>query len=85
VSIDIPYWFEGEQAQQVVDRLQAIAEAIEAATGLVAYDPQADAAFLQGGANEAPGTFDRINNFIAEELAERPEIRPTPRWAFWRR
>ncbi len=86
ISINTPYWFEGEQAKQAVDRLKTVAEAIEEATGLVAYDPQSDSAFLGGGADTAPATFDRIRDFMANELGVEPVAAPKrPRWAFWRR
>ena len=86
ISINTPYWFEGEQAEKAVDRLKAVAAAIEEATGLVAYDPQSDGAFLESGAAEAPATFDRIHDFMANELGVQPaSTARRPWWAFWRR
>ncbi len=86
ISINTPYWFEGEQAEQVVERLKAVAAAVEDATGLVAYDPQADAPFLDSGADDAPATFDRLHDFMTSELGVQTDPRPgRPWWAFWRR
>lgn len=86
ISISTPYWFGGEQAAEVVDRLRAVAAAIEDATGLAAYDPQADAAFLETGADEAVGTFDRVHDYMAEQLGvQRTDPPRRNRWAFWRR
>ena len=86
ISINTPYWFEGEQAEKVVDRLKAVAAAVEEATGLVTYDPQSDGAFLESGAAEAPATFDRIHDFMENELGVQPaSTAKRPWWAFWRR
>lgn len=86
VSLTTPYWFEGDEAERIVERLRSIAAAIEDATGLIAYDPQAGAAFLESGANQAAETFDRVRGYMAEHLdvsAERPSSHS--RWRFWRR
>jgi len=83
LSINTPYWFEGGDAERVVEKLRQVASAVERVTGLVAYDPQADAAFLEGGSSSAAATFDRVGVAMREHLgAERPTRR---RWAFWRR
>lgn len=86
ISINTPYWFDGEEAENVVDRLRAVAAAVEEATGLVTYDPQSGGAFLESGAAEAPATFDRIHAFMANELGAQPVTNTKrPRWMFWRR
>ena len=66
--------------------MKVVAAAVEEASGLVAYDPQADAAFLESGAAAAPATFDRVHDFMENELGARPDPSPPrPWWAFWRR
>ena len=49
ISLTTPYWFEGNEAERVVEKLRQVSAAVEGATGLVAYDPQADAPFLSEG------------------------------------
>lgn len=45
-TMTVPYWYSGDAATEVADRMRSIAELIEEATGLIAYDPQSDRAFL---------------------------------------
>ena len=86
ISINTPYWFDREQAEPVVQRLRAVARAIEGATGLVAYDPQAEAAFLDSGAESAVATFDKVHAFLETKLGTpEPEAERPSRWRFWRR
>ena len=49
LSLTVPYWYDGPDAQQMVSRLRDLANAVEPATGLTAYDPQADAPFINAG------------------------------------
>lgn len=60
LSLTIPYWYSGPDAQVMVDRLRSVARAVEEATGLTAYDPQADAAFIDAGDQTAAATFDQV-------------------------
>lgn len=69
LSLTIPYWYSGPDAQAMVKRLRAVAVAVEGATGLTAYDPQADAPFLGEGERTAAATFDQV------EAALRPDQR----------
>src|SRR5262245_26076265 len=46
LSLTVPYWYSGPEAQAMVERLRAVTAAVERATQLTAYDPQADAPFL---------------------------------------
>src|SRR5690606_12703614 len=85
LSLTTPYWFEGPEAAAMVDQLRRVATAVEQATGLTAYDPQAGRAFLADGDREAAATFDRAAETLRQVVAERGTSRPTPRWAFWRR
>lgn len=86
ITINTPYWFEGEAAGQVVEKLRRVVGAVEAATGLVAYDPQADAAFLDEGSASAVGTFDQVADRMGEQLGTRGATqRQKRRWSFWRR
>lgn len=86
ISINTPYWFEGEQAEKVVDRLKSVAAAVEEATGLVAYDPQSDGVFLESGAADAPAMFDRIRDFMTNEIGvQQPSTPKRSWWAFWRK
>jgi hypothetical protein len=60
LSLTIPYWYSGPDAQAMVERLRAVAIAVEGATGLTAYDPQADGPFLGDGERSAAATFDQV-------------------------
>jgi hypothetical protein len=73
LSLAIPYWYSGPEAQAMVERLRAVAAAVERATNLTAYDPQADAPFLGEGEQTAVATFDQI------EAALRPGRPPMER------
>jgi hypothetical protein len=57
IVLTVPYWYPGAEAERLVRLLQRIARAIEADTGLIAYDPQAEAPFLAYGAGSAAATF----------------------------
>jgi hypothetical protein len=59
LSLSVAYWYEGDEAVTVVAQLRQIVAAIEEVTGLVAYDPQSTAPFLDGGAMAAVATFDQ--------------------------
>ena len=57
IVLTVPYWYPGAEAERLVRLLQRIARALEADTGLIAYDPQAEAPFLAYGAGSAAATF----------------------------
>lgn len=57
--LTVPYWYVGPEAERVVGLLRRIAVAVEAETGLIAYDPQAEAPFLAYGAGSAVATFEQ--------------------------
>jgi hypothetical protein len=61
LSLSVPYWYSGPNAQALVERLSAVVVAMESATGLTAYDPQADAPFVEGGDRTAAATFDEVD------------------------
>jgi hypothetical protein len=68
LSLTVPYWHTGAEAERVVGMLRDVAVAVEEATGLTAYDPQADAPFLGEGEHSAAGTFDRTHASLAERV-----------------
>ena len=86
ISLTTPYWFEGNEAERVVEKLRQVSAAVEGATGLVAYDPQAGAPFLsEGAAAAAASTFDQVAGSMASHVSvESPAPTAHPRWAFWR-
>ena len=85
LSVTTPYWFEGPDAERVVEKLRRVATAVESATDLVAYDPQADAAFLGDGSDKAAASFDRAAVALRALGDQSPTRARSPRWAFWRR
>lgn len=87
LALTIPYWYDGDAAVAVEQRLRDIVGAIESATGLVAYDPQAGEEFLATGSGAAAATFDHIATQLAEEVARpiEPVPQDSPRQPWWRR
>ena len=75
LALTTPYSYSGPDAQAMVDRLRSVAIAVEAATGLTAYDPQSDAAFVSGGDGTAAAAFDQVAAAVRPG-AERPAHRP---------
>lgn len=61
LALTAPYWYTGPGAQRVVAILRAAAVSIEEATGLTAYDPQADAPFLGDGEHSAVLIFEHAH------------------------
>ena len=57
IVLTVPYLYAGPDAERLVDLLRRMATGLEAETGLIAYDPQAEAPFLAYGASVAAGTF----------------------------
>ena len=64
LSLTVPYWYNGPDAQRLVALMRRVVLAIEEATGLTAYDPQADAPFIGSGDGVAAGTFDRVHDAL---------------------
>jgi hypothetical protein len=64
LALSVPYWYTGPDANRVVGVLRAVAAAVEQATGLTAYDPQADAPFLGEGEHSAALIFDHAHGSL---------------------
>ena len=63
LSLTVPYWYNGPDAQRLVALMRRVVLAIEEATGLTAYDPQADAP--SSGAEMRRGwDFDRVHDAL---------------------
>lgn len=61
IAVTVPYWYDEDRAAPIVEILRRLATAIEAATGLVAYDPQAGGPFLGHGEQHAGAAFGQID------------------------
>jgi hypothetical protein len=92
LSLTVPYWHTGPDAERIVGMLRDVAAAVEEATGLTAYDPQAEAPFLGEGEHSAAGTFDRTRASLVEAIRGDPDDSPAPstqdadrRGTFWSR
>ena len=85
LSLTIPYWYSGPDAQVMVDRLRSVAVAIENATGLTAYDPQADAAFLAAGYSVAATSFDQVDAAVRTGAAPPEHTEQRDGRGGWRR
>jgi hypothetical protein len=66
--VTVPYWYTGSDAERVVEVLGQIAAKVEEATGLTAYDPQADAPFLGEGQSSAASTFERAHRALGDTI-----------------
>ena len=71
----------------MTETLKAVARAVEEATGLVAFDPQADAPFLDGGDATAASTLQDVRDSLARRgiRTDGAVPPPQPKQAFWRR
>jgi hypothetical protein len=80
LSLATPYWYSGPAAQAMVDRLRAVAIAVETGTGLTAYDPQADAPFVSGGDRTATAIFDQVDVAVrpSAECSDRAKATDQP-------
>jgi hypothetical protein len=86
LTVSVPYWHEGPEAERVVGLLREVAAAVERSTGLVAYDPQADRPFLAGGADTAAATFDRVRPVVEAAAQGGPDgAQDGRRRSRWRR
>jgi hypothetical protein len=66
-AINVPYWYVGAEATAVMERVYALARAVEQETGLEGYDPQLDqplADLAHAKAERAAQTFD----FVTREM-----------------
>ncbi len=81
ITLSVPYWYEGDDADRVMDLLRRVARAIEEETGLTAYDPQDDRAFL------APeGGPERVLDDVSQktrQLGSEPIAPAPPRQRSW--
>jgi hypothetical protein len=82
-SISVPYWSEGDAAKRITGYLHAIAGVVHAATGLEAYDPQADEAVTSGEwtAEQAASVFDEVAETFGRRAADGSLFRQMARGA----
>lgn len=81
LSLSVPYWYDGPEAERLVGVLRQIAEIVEAESGLIAFDPQADAPFLEESDGDAARTFDFIHESLANQgIKAIPSTKPKSRW-----
>jgi hypothetical protein len=88
LSLSVPYWYDGEQAERIVPLLRDVVTRVEQVTGLTAYDPQADAAFLDAGSRSTAQVFDQVHHAMRNLHPPAPSpsasAQPTGR-PWWRR
>ena len=85
LSLTVPYWYSGPEADRLVGVLRRAASIIERESGLTAYDPQAGAPFLAGGDDAAAATFNEVHASFAGRgvitgTGELPPDKPASRW-----
>ena len=85
LSLSVPYWYSGPESEAVITRLRQVVEVIERASGLTAYDPQAEAPFLGEGDQVASGTFDQVDRALRDQkTAVGADVAPLPK-PWWRK
>ena len=85
LSLSVPYWYSGPDAERLVDMLRRVATIVKAESGLTAYDPQAEAPFLGEAVIEAARSFDMVHeSFNARGITPGqstiPPPKPKSRW-----
>ena len=87
LSLSVPYWYEGPEAERMTETLRRLARVVEEATGLVAFDPQANEPFLGGGDTTAAKTFQDVHDtFVERGIQPGQAVAPPPtKRPFWRR
>lgn len=70
LSLTVPYWYTGPNAGWIVEVLREVAASVEEATGLTAYDPQADAPFLGDSEHSAASTLDRTRRSVTDAIRD---------------
>jgi hypothetical protein len=83
LSLTVPYWYMGGDAERVVGIIREVAVTIEQVTGLTAYDPQAEAPFVGKGEYSAARTLDCVRrsavDAIQRNAASEPAADSAPR------
>ena len=87
VSLSVPYWYEGHEADRMIETLRDVVRAVEESTGLVAFDPQAEEPFIGGGDAIAARTFQDVHDsFVARGIEPGSAVAPQPvKQPLWRR
>ncbi len=81
IAVTTAYWSDGDEARQTVETLRRLAGIVERITGLTAYDPQSDRAFLDGDPQDAVNTFGTVRAMLDERVAPPPEpLEPKRKW-----
>ncbi len=85
LSLTVPYWYSGPDAERLVGVLRRVASIIENESGLIAYDPQAEAPFLEAGVDTAVASFDMVHDSFAARgitpgQGQIPAGKPRSRW-----
>jgi hypothetical protein len=78
LSLTVPYWYSGPDAQRLTALLRSVVLAIEEETGLTAYDPQAAAPFIGSGDAAAAETFNRVHDVLASQAGSANAAESTP-------
>jgi hypothetical protein len=84
ITLSVPFWYEGEDADRVMDLLRRVARAIEEETGLTAYDPQGDRAFL-AREGEPARVLDQISRKTRQLGSEPTSPAPPPQRSWFQR
>jgi hypothetical protein len=87
ISLSVPYWSEGDEAEAIVGLLQRLTGQVEQITDLVGYDTQADCPFLEGQPRQAVDAFDHVRVVLDEHAAPAPPppsvASPAPKRQWW--
>ena len=77
-GINVPYWFDGGEADRVMARAYEYAAVLAEVGGYTVYDPQIEEIVAGARSEDAARIMAETKTALAELAAE-------PRWKFWRR
>jgi len=68
-SVTAPYWYQGEAARDVVDKIYRLGAVVQTETGLPGYDPQLDLSLSDGAERPdlAVSCFDQVSSAFAAD------------------
>lgn len=73
-GITVPYWYQGEDARAILEKIYQLGEAVQAETGLPGYDPQLELPLSDAAAqpDQAVKCFDQVAASFAQRDISSP-------------
>ena len=85
VSITVPYWYTGDKAQQVFEKVNGYARVVKQVTGYFVYDPQTEEVYdPTTSSGEGLAAYTAITSGGKTSIAKPTnQTRSKPWWKFW--